>query len=254
MLTDYSDGIKSMCNYVGHWTHFYFFYFFLFLFIYFFLADSVLVSHQSVEVPRIEEQGTQDSSKPEVCLLDSESVNTEDDMDVFHSLENSGNTCDSINHLVLDSTVILSESPVKKQRVGNSDKQKGEVISAHVNSTAVKEQFALNSTTWKLENNLQNSVNDEETGAADTAEMGREVEEQVADLEVTESVMQEENDKNGRPVDIPEVNVKEKEEAVTVTSAEGKYFNVWKFHAAVTVCHKSDSCKPLDGLRLLNPL
>ncbi|GFG34649.1 hypothetical protein Cfor_03066 [Coptotermes formosanus] len=193
------------------------------------------VSHQSVEVPRIEEQGTQDSSKPEVCLLDSESVNTEDDMDVFHSLENSGNTCDSINHLVLDSTVILSESPVKKQRVGNSDKQKGEVISAHVNSTAVKEQFALNSTTWKLENNLQNSVNDEETGAADTAEMGREVEEQVADLEVTESVMQEENDKNGRPVDIPEVNVKEKEEAVTVTSAEGEYKNEFLSNLEETV-------------------
>jgi hypothetical protein len=180
----------------------------------------------------------------------------EDDMDVFHSLENSGNTVDSVNHSVVDSADVHSESPLKKQRVGNSDKQKEEVISAQVNSAAVKEQFALNSTTWRLESNLQNPVNDEETAeAADTVEMGHEVEEQGMDLEVTESVVWEENDKNGEPVDIPEADVKKKEEAVTVTSAEGKHFNVWKFHTTVTECHKSDSCKPSDDLCvLINPL
>lgn len=198
---------------------------FYFIFIFLF-ADSALVTHQPIESPKIQQQDTQDSSKSEMCLLDSESVNMEDDMDVFHSLENSGNTIDSINHTVADSADVHIESPLKEQQVGNSDKQKEEVISVQVNSAGVKEQFALHPTTWNLESRLQNSVHDEQTGAPDTVETGHEVEEQSMDVEVTESVVQEENDKNGQSVDVPEADVKKEEEAVSETSEEGKNFNV----------------------------
>jgi hypothetical protein len=150
----------------------------------------------------------------------------EDDMDVFHSLENSGNTVDGVNDAVVDSADVHIESPLKKQRVGNSDKQNEEVIAAQVNSGGVDEKFALHATTRKLESNLQNSDNDKQTGAPDTVESGHEVEEQSMDVEVTESVVHEENDENGQSIDIHEGDVKKKEEAITVISEEGKNFNV----------------------------
>jgi hypothetical protein len=158
----------------------------------------------------------QDNSKSQVCFLDSESINMEDDSDVFHSLENSGNTVDSVSHSVVDSADVHSESSLKKQRVGNSDKQKEGVVSAQVNSASVKEQFALHSTTWNVESNLHSSVNEEETGGSAIIEMGHEVEEQSRNLEATENFVQEEDDKNDQPVD--------EEQAVTLTSAEGKHF------------------------------
>lgn len=209
---------------MGHWTNFYLHYFILLCI--FLLADSVLVAHHPIAPPKIQQQDAQDNSKSEVCLLDSESVNMEDDMDVFHSLENSGNTVDSVNHTVVDSADVHIESPLKKQRVGNSDKQNEEVIAAQGNSPGVEEKFALHPTTCKLESGLQNSVNDKQTGAPDTVEMGHEVEEQSMDVEVTESVIREENEEIGQSVDIPEADVKKEEEAVTVTSEEGKNFNV----------------------------
>jgi hypothetical protein len=189
------------------------------------LADSALVTHQPIETSKIQQQDTQDSSKSEERLLDS------DDTDVFHSLESSGNTVDSVNHTVVESADVHTESPVKKQRVDNSDKQNEKLISAQVNSADVEEKFALNPPTWKLDGNLQNSVNGEQTGAPDIVETGHEVEEQSMDLVVTEGVVQEENDKNGQSVDIPEADVKKKEEAVTVISEEdeeeeGKNFDV----------------------------
>jgi hypothetical protein len=209
---------------LGHWTNFYLNYFILFCI--FLIADSALVAHQPIEAPKIQQQDAQDSSKSEVCLLDSESVNMEDDMDVFHSLENSGNTVDSVNHTVVDSADVHIESPLKKQRVGNSDKQTEEVIAAQVNSADEEEKVALQPTTWKLESNLQNSVSDKQTGAPDIVETGHEFEEQNMDVEVTESVVREENDENGQSVDFPEADVNKKEEAIIVTSEEGKNFNV----------------------------
>jgi len=199
------------------------------LFCIFLIADSALVAQQPIEAPRIQQQDTQDSSKSEVCLLDNDSVNIEDDMDVFHSLENSGNTVDtvdSVNHTVADSADIHIESPLKKQRVGNSDKQNEEVIAAQVNSTGVEENFVLHPTTWKLESNLQNCVNDRQTGATDDVETGHGVEEQSMDMEVTECVVQEQNEEIGQCVDIPEADMKKKEKAITVTSEDGKNFNV----------------------------
>jgi len=207
-----------------HWTNFHLHY--LILCCTFLIADSALVAHQPIEAPKIQQQDALDSSKSEVCLLDSESVNMEDDMDVFHSLENSGNTVDSVNHTLVDSADVHIESPLKKQRVGNSDKQTEEVIAAQVNSADVEEKFALHPTTQKLESNLQNSVSDKQTGAPDTVETGHEVEEQSMDMEVTESVVREENDENGQSVDFPEADVNKKEEAIIVTSEEGKNFNV----------------------------
>jgi len=209
---------------MGHWTNFYSHYFILFCI--FLLADSALVAHHPIEAPKVQQQDTQDSSKSEVCLLDSESVNMEDDTDVFHSLENSGNTVDSVNHTVVDSADVHIESPLKKQQVGNSDRQNEELIEAQVNSVGVEEKFTLHPTTWKLESSLQNSVNDKQTGAPDTVETGHEVEEQSVDVEVAESVVQEENEEIGQSVDIPEADVKKEEEAITVTSEEGKNFNV----------------------------
>lgn len=147
-------------------------------------------------------------------------------MDVFHSLENSGNTVDSVNHTVVDSADVHIESPLKKQRVGDSDKQNEEVIAAQLNSADIEEKFALQPTTWKIESNLQNSVNDKQTGAPDAVETGHEVPKQSMDVEVTESVVWEENDENGQSVDIPEADAKKKEEAITVTSEEGKNFSV----------------------------
>lgn len=184
------------------------------------------MAHQPIEAPKIQQQDTQDSSKSEVCLLDSESVNMEDDTDVFHSLESSGNTVDSVNHTVVDSADVHIESPLKKQQVVNSDEQNEEVIAAQVDSAGVEEKYALHSTTWKLESNLQNSVSDKQTGAPDTVDTGHEVEEQSMDVEVTESVVWEENDENGQSADIPEADLKKKEEAITLTSEEGKNFNV----------------------------
>jgi hypothetical protein len=183
------------------------------------------VAPKPVEAPKIQQQDAQDSSKSEECLLDSESVNMEHDVDVFHSLENSANTVDIANRTVVDSADVHIESPLKKQRVDSSDKQNEEVISAHVNSEDVQEKFALHPPTWELESNLQDSVNDEQTGTPDIVEMGHEVEEQSVDLVVTEGVVQEENGEYGQSVDIPEAVVKEKEEAITVTSDEGKNFN-----------------------------
>lgn len=209
---------------MGHWTNFYLHYFILFCI--FLLSDSALVAHHPIEAPTIQQQDTQESSKSEVCLLDSESVNMEDDTDVFHSLENSGNTVDSVNHTVVDSADVHIESPLKEQRVDNSDKQNEEVNAAQVNSAGVEEKFALHPTTWKLESSLQNSVNDKQTGTPDTVETRHEVEEQSMDVEVTESVVREENVEIGQSVDIPEADVKKKEEAITVTSEEGKNFNV----------------------------
>lgn len=150
-------------------------------------------------------------------------------MDVFHSLENSGNTVDtvdSVNHTIADSADVHIESPLKKQQVGNSDKQNEEVIAAQVNSTGVEEKFVLHPTTWKLESNLQNSVNDKQTGAPDAVETGHGVEEQSMDIEVTESVVQEQNEEIGQSVDIPEEDMKKEEKAITVTSEDGKNFNV----------------------------
>ena len=193
---------------------------------YFLLADSALVAHHPIEAPTIQQQDTQDNSKSEVGLLDSESVNMEDDVDVFHSLENSGNTVDSVNHTVVDSADVHIESPLKEQRVDNSDKQNEEVTAAQVNSAVVEEKLALHTTTCKLESSLQNSVNDKQTGTPDTVETGHEVEEQSMDVEVTESVVQEDSEEIGQSVDIPEADVKKKEEAITVTSEEGKNFNV----------------------------
>lgn len=227
MLACDNVGTKSTCNCMGHGTNFYLHCFILFCI--FLIADSALVAHQPIEAPKIQQQDTQDSSKSEVCLLDSESVNMEDDIDVFHSLENSGNTVDtvdSVNHTVVDSADVHIESPLKKQQVGNSDKQNEEVIAAQVNSTGVEEKFALHPTTWKPESNLQNSFNDKQTGAPDTAETGHGVEEQSMDIEVTENVVREQNEEIGQSVDIPEADVKKKEEAITVTSEDGKNFNV----------------------------
>jgi hypothetical protein len=183
------------------------------------------VAPQPIEASKIQQQDAQDSSKSEECLLDSESVNMEDDVDVFHSLESSANTVDSANRTVVDSTDVNIESPLKKQRVDDSDKQNEEVISAHVNSEDVQEKFALHPPDWELESNLQDSVNEEQTGAPEIVEMGHEVEEQSVELVVTEGVVQEENGENGQSVDIPEADVKEKEEAITITSEEGKNFN-----------------------------
>jgi hypothetical protein len=181
----------------------------------------------------------QDTPKSEVCLLDNESTNMEDDSDVFHSLENSAHTIESVNNLVVDSVDVCSESPLKKQRVGSPDKE-NEVTSTWVNSSEVKEQVPSQPTTLKTESNLQNSINVQKTRAADAAEARHVVEEEGNNLA---AFVQKTHEKNGKPVDTAEVDVRVTEESVTITVAESKHSKVRKSDADVTICHKTTSCK-----------
>lgn len=162
-------------------------------------------------------EGTREASqnKSEVCLQDSESVSMDDNSDVFHSLENSDRTVDSANHSVVDSVDVQSECPQKKLQVGNADIGKDEIISTQVQPVEVKEQFTPSQpTTWKTESNIQNSVKDQETVAADAVEVRHLVEEQGSNLEAAEGLVQ----KSSEPVDISEADVQEKEQSVTAES------------------------------------
>jgi hypothetical protein len=135
----------------------------------------------------------------------------EDDSDVFHSLENSDRTVDSANHSVVDSVDVHSEGPLKKLRVGNADKGQEEIIATQVQSVEVKEQLTPpQPTTWKTETDVQNSVGNQATVAADSVEVR-----QGSGSEAAEALVQ----KSAEPVDVPEADVEEKEESLT---AEGK--------------------------------
>lgn len=160
-------------------------------------------------------QNKQDNSKSEVCLQVSESVSTDDNSDVFHSLENSDRTVDSANHSVVDSADVQSECSLKKLQVGDADKRKDEIISTQVQPVEVKEQFTqAQPTTWKTETNIQNSVKDQETVAADAVEVRHLIEEQGSNLKPAEGLVQ----KSSEPVDVPEADVEEKEECITAES------------------------------------
>jgi hypothetical protein len=191
-------------------------------------------SEKTVEAFQIKEPDMQDALKLGVCLLDNESTNMENDSDVFHSLESSAHTVDSVNNSVVDTENVCSESSLKKQRVGSPDKE-NKVISTQFDSLEEKEQITSQPTTWKTENELQNTVNDLETRAADTAEAKHVVEEQ----DNLEAVVQKTQEKNGKPFYAAEVDVEVVEESVSVTTAKGKHSEAWKCDANMTVCHRT---------------
>jgi hypothetical protein len=219
----------------------------------FFFADSSLERCQSTEGTReasqINEPDMQDTPESEVCLLDNESTNMENDSDVFHSLENSAATTDSISNSVVDSADVSSESPLKKQRVCSPDKKSEEVTSIQVDCLEVKEEVTSDLRTWKTESNLQNCITVQEARVADTVEARHVVEEEDSTVV---AVVQKMHEKNFKPVDTAEVDVEITEESVTVTVAGGKHSEFWKSDSDVTVCHKTNSYKPLLMLHYHN--